>query len=72
MPGSRTAWQLEVEQPEVVREPLPDPVVLAEEAYTLEDLMGLYGISEKAHKVVQRYRLVAMEDTIKDGSAPAR
>jgi site-specific recombinase XerD len=67
-----TAWQLDVEHPEAKRSPLPQPLVLAEEVYTLEELMCLYGISEKVHKVVQRYRLVPMEDALEDGSSPAR
>ncbi len=67
-----TAWQLEVEHPEVVREPLPEPLLLTEEISTLEELMGLYGIKEAVHKVVQRYRLVPMEDAFRDGLSAAR
>ena len=63
---------MEVEHPEAKRSPLPQPLDLAEEVYTLEDLMSLYGIRDKVHKVVQRYRLVPMEDAQEFGSPPVR
>lgn len=67
-----TAWQLKVEHPEVVRELLPQPLVLAKEVYTLEELMCLYGIEDKVHRVAQRYHLVPMKEAQEFGSPPAR
>lgn len=55
-----------------VREPLPAPRVLTEDVYSLEELMGLYGVKERRGNVVQQYHLGGRASVPKRGTSTIR
>jgi site-specific recombinase XerD len=53
------AWKLPILTPDMERPPLPQPLALTEEEYTIEDLVGLYGYpSQYVHKLLQDYYIL--------------
>ena len=55
-----TAWQLPLFQPEMVRPPLPLPLALTEEQYTIPDLARLCGCTfDWLYRYVERFRIVS-------------